>query len=216
MAQRRGSSMPASGMANPFWSNRAKDEWVLQAVRPADLPAPEDEETQKQLEQETEMPVMDSEKNTRGRSRSRWPSPVRAQGVFRTPQSWETGKGVGSVGLRTSGAMPTVEEAQRRMSQQTQGPEPGSDHPGDSLQRALEVELMTQLHEENMKLKQMLSKVQQSKGTGTTSTSEWSEVSGGGGDKIAPPLEQSSGWKDRIMHVHTEWNKGAIESTSTG
>ena len=197
MAQRRGSSMPASGMANPFWSNRAKDEWVLQAVRPADLPVPEDEETQRQLEQETEIPVMDSEKNTRGRSR--WPSPVRAQGVFRTPQSWETGKGVGAVGLRTSGAMPTVEEAQRRMSQQTQGPEPGSEPPRDSFQRALEVEMMTQLHEENMKLKQMLSKVQQSKGTGTTSTSEWSEVSGGGGDKIAPPLEQSSGWKDRIM-----------------
>ncbi len=165
MAQRRVASVPASGVANPFWSQRTKEEWHLQAVRPADLPVPEDEETQKQLEQETEMPVMDSEKTTRGRSR--WPSPLRAQGVFRTPQSWETGKGVGSVGLRTSGEMPTVEEAQRRMGRQTQGPEPGGDPSGDSLQRALEVEMMNQLHEENMKLKQMLSRMQQSKGTGT-------------------------------------------------
>ena len=51
MAQRRGSSVPVSGMANPFWSQRIRAEWDLQAVRPADLPVPEDEETQKQLEQ---------------------------------------------------------------------------------------------------------------------------------------------------------------------
>ena len=49
--------------------------------------------------------------------------------------------------------------------------------------------MMNQLHEENMKLKHMLSVMQQSKGTGTTSTSEWSEVSGGGGDRRKPPSE---------------------------
>ena len=80
--------------------------------------------------------------------------------------------------------MPTSEDdaekaMKGRSSTLSQGPEPGGEQEGDSLQRALEKEMMNQLHEENMKLKQMLSRLQQSKGTGTTSASEWSEVSDG-------------------------------------
>ena len=53
MAMKRGASLPAGGMGNPFWSQRTKEEWQLRAVRPADLPVPEDEETQRQLRRQT-------------------------------------------------------------------------------------------------------------------------------------------------------------------
>ena len=154
-------------------------------MRPADLPVPEDEETQKQLEQEAEgQPLEDVGARGRSRAPTRGSSPRRLA-TFTTPQSWESGKGVGSSGeLRTAGLMPTSEDdaekaMKGRSSTLSQGPEPGGEQEGDSLQRALEKEMMNQLHEENMKLKQMLSRLQQSKGTGTTSASEWSEVSDG-------------------------------------
>ena len=205
MAQRRGSSAPVSGMANPFWSQRIRAEWDLQAVRPADLPVPEDEETQRQLEQESErQPLGDERGRSKGHTRRGSP---RRLATFTTPQSWESGKGVGSAGgLRSAGMMPTSanqEEGDQdglhgRMSQ---GPEPGSDQGEDSLQRALEKEVMNQLHEENLKLKQMLSEMQQSKGTGTTSTSEWSEVSGTGGvpEPVRKPQPPREDRKERIM-----------------
>ena len=125
-------------------------------------------------------------------------SPRRAAGVFRTPQSWETGKGVGSVGLRTSGMMP-MEEEERSVNPVPQGVDEGSDPSEQSLQRALEKEVVTQLHEENMRLKQMLSRMQQSKGTGTTSTSEWSEVSGEKEETGRSFLPQTEEKKERIM-----------------
>ena len=142
MAMKRGTSLPAGGMVNPFWSQRTREEWQLRAVRPADLPVPEDEETQRQLEQEVEFPALEEGETSRGRTRrsSRVPSPRRAAGVFRTPQSWETGKGVGSVGLRTSGMMPMEEEEMSVNPDRTtpQGVDDGSDPSGQSLQRALE------------------------------------------------------------------------------
>ena len=200
MATKRGASLPASGIGNPFWSQRMKEEWQLRAVRPADLPVPEDEETQRQLEQEVEFPALEEGETSRGRTRrsSRVTSPRRAAGVFRTPQSWETGKGVGSVGLRTSGMMP-MEEEERSVNPVPQGVDEGSDPSEQSLQRALEKEVVTQLHEENMRLKQILSRMQQSKGTGTTSTSEWSEVSGEKEETGRSFLPQTEEKKERIM-----------------
>ena len=203
MAMKRGTSLPAGGMVNPFWSQRTREEWQLRAVRPADLPVPEDEETQRQLEQEVEFPALEEGETSRGRTRrsSRVPSPRRAAGVFRTPQSWETGKGVGSVGLRTSGMMPMEEEEMSVNPDRTtpQGVDDRSDPSGQSLQRALEKEVVTQLHEENVRLKQMLSRMQQSKGTGTTSTSEWSEVSGEKEETGRSFMPQTEEKKERIM-----------------
>ena len=80
-----------------------------------------------------------------------------------------------------------------------QGVDDGSDPSGQSLQRALEKEVVTQLHEENVRLKQMLSRMQQSKGTGTTSTSEWSEVSGEKEETGRSFLPQTEEKKERIM-----------------
>ena len=221
MAQRRGSSVPVSGMANPFWSQRIRAEWDLQAVRPADLPVPEDEETQKQLEQEAEgQPLEDVGARGRSRAPTRGSSPRRLA-TFTTPQSWESGKGVGSSGeLRTAGLMPTSEDdaekaMKGRSSTLSQGPEPGGEQEGDSLQRALEREMMNQLHEENMKLKQMLSRLQQSKG-------DWNH--------FGIRMVRSVRWQRRTTkrtswfarsekgahHVHSKWNKGAFTATSYG
>ena len=111
------------------------------------------------------------------------------------------GKGVGSAGgVKSAGMMP-AEEGDGRQGHVSQGPEPGGDQGDESLQRALEKEVMNQLHEENMKLKQLLSEVQQSKGTGTTSTSEWSEVSGSGGvqEPARRPQAQKEERRERIM-----------------
>ena len=48
MATQRGRSVPVSMVPNPFWSTRARDEHVLQRLRPEDLPVvpatPEEED----------------------------------------------------------------------------------------------------------------------------------------------------------------------------
>ena len=42
LAMERASSLPPVTSANPFWSERARDEWQVQAARPEDLPNAED------------------------------------------------------------------------------------------------------------------------------------------------------------------------------
>ena len=41
MARPRAASVPVTEGANPFWSSRAQEEFLVQAARPEDLPVPE-------------------------------------------------------------------------------------------------------------------------------------------------------------------------------
>ncbi len=130
MAMARGTSLPPLGEGNggnPFWSSRAMVEWRLRAGRPVDLPAPgeEDEETRRELEEESP-PLKDEIGNdrsggSRGRHlgssgrwrRSRSRVAIRDE-MFITPPSGSAGKGRGAERgevRQSSGLMPESMES---------------------------------------------------------------------------------------------------------
>lgn len=112
---------------------------------------------------------------SRGRQRSRDQDASRLTGErFGTPASWveTSGKrpslGAGEVpGRQSQGAMPPEE---------WEGPPVNGGSGPDSLERAIEKEMMERLHQENLRLKQELETLQQSRGPRTTPSS-WSAVS---------------------------------------
>ena len=189
MATRRGASVPLGGGGNAFWSERTREEWNLMRQRPQDLPVPgDDEEISRELDGEFPA-VMGEEQVSRGR---RLASPRQGEQQqssqqrerlleFRTPSSWEPrvtakdGKGTGSgstaLGKQSEGLMPEEQEedegerARREL----------------AFQRELEKEVVNQLHEENMKLKQQVELLIQNKDVKPPSTSDWSQVSQGTG-----------------------------------
>ena len=173
---------------NPFWSTRARGELVLQAVRPVDLPVPLD------LEMDGEGPG--EERRERGRAESRGHQTQRREMVtevedsgdrriFRTPASWSSQKGgqegIPALGLRTAGMMP---EEERSEPGPTEGPMPRSSFVQDELERDLEREVVRQLHEENVKLKQKLQELEEKE---RSAGSGWSEVTAGEETPRPPP-----------------------------
>ena len=189
MATRRGASVPLGGGGNAFWSERTREEWNLMRQRPQDLPVPgDDEEISRELDGEFPA-VMGEEQVSRGRRPASPRQGERQQGSqqrerlleFRTPSSWEPrvnakdGKGTGSgstaLGKQSEGLMPEEQEedegerARREL----------------AFQRELEKEVVNQLHEENMKLKQQVELLIQNKDVKPPSTSDWSQVSQGTG-----------------------------------
>ena len=190
----RGTSLPPLGDngGNPFWSSRAMVEWRLRAGRPVDLPVPgeEDEETRRELEEES-LPLKDEvgkdrSGGSRGRhlgSSGRWRrSRSRAatrDEMFITPPSGSAGKGRGAEreeGGQSSGLMPTSVESGSMDGHKTEGPDPSNDREAqEALQRALERGVVEQLHEENARLNEKLNDLMRRLAT-SNSSSGWSEV----------------------------------------
>ena len=191
MATRRGASAPLGGEGgNAFWSDRTRREWNLTRQRPQDLPF--QVMMKKSLEGrelDGEFPaVMGEERAGRGRRSASPRQDERQQGsqqrerlpVFRTPSSWEPrmttrdGKGTGSgstaPGKQSEGRMPEEQEEEEEKARRDL-----------AFQRELEKEVVNQLHEENMKLKQQVELLSQSKSVEPPSTSNWSQVSQGTG-----------------------------------
>ena len=151
----RARSMPP--VANPFWSDRIRREVDLQSHRPLTLPPVpgDDAEVSRELDGEVE-PLMSGQEvlqvENRGRPRSRENDASRFMEKFGTPASWAEptrmasfrGKGGEGHGHRTEGEMPR-EEGEELDGAVGGGP--------DFLERALEKEMMTRLHQENLRLK---------------------------------------------------------------
>ena len=154
--------MPPALRSNPFWSEKTRDEWAVRYHRPTDLP-PVPGGDDGDLEEESQA-LQDGGADGRvGRSKRRNLSRDggRAIGVeqFSTPASWEETSKLSEKGaVKTEGRMPSVDEQ----------------HPcqTDDLQRSLEKELLAQLHEENVRLKQELERHKE-----RSSRSSWSAVS---------------------------------------
>ena len=95
------------------------------------------------------------------------------------------------VGIQSQGLLPPEKEAEM-----TEGFEPGWSRVMDdeALQRALEQEVVAQLHQENTDLKRALAELQEAKANAGSTTSSWSEVT-----PPPPPYEhgspRASGWK---------------------
>ena len=185
---------------------------VLRNIRPEDLPVPEEASDGLALEDERRAEeVLGQEPVVDGRSQVPSPERFGDRERFRTPESWSTGmKGEGKSGVRvhevpssaskraevglgsqSQGLLPPEKEAEM-----TEGVEPGWSRVMDdeALQRALEQEVVAQLHQENTDLKRALEELQEAKANAGSTTSSWSEVT-----PPPPPYEhgspRASGWK---------------------
>ena len=176
MAMKRSHSEPRG---NPFWSERAADEWLLQQLRPRALPetpsamlppVPPDQpnDWEEKSEEGSPEPVNDRQKGSpqvvlsekkEGRGSA-------SSSAFRTPRSWQLQER-GWV-PKTQGPMPREEMTR------SEGPMEKCGVKEDrALEEALEAEMLDQLLRENAALRQKLTEVQTSK-TG----SSWSEITG--------------------------------------
>ena len=202
-----GGGQSAGGLvANPFWSEQTRAEAELKARRPVDLPVPHDDDEFDEPRQRSGRSVRSPkplEERPRGRGRS-------AEGqnrIFTTPASWGSVDGP----LRTAGLMRDgdLEEERSRVFGGTQGPAPKEEvrgEPGelqqDILERALEREMVSILHKENLQLKEELQAMKE-----RMSSTAWSEVTPSV-DVPRPPegtpprsggLRMEEGWE--ILHT---------------
>ena len=172
MATRRGVSAPLGGEGgNVFWSERTREEWNLMRQRPQDLPVPgDDEEISRELDGEFPA-VMGEERVSRGR---RPGSPRQGERQQGSREASGDGKGTGSgstaPGKQSEGLMPEEREDEEERARREL-----------AFQRELEKEVVNQLHEENVKLKQQVELLTQNKEVKPPSTSDWSQVSQGTG-----------------------------------
>ena len=182
MAMRRSSSMGPS--VNPFWSQRTQERVAVQQARPVDLPVPSgDDEDLDGSTVEQSLPVEGLQEITvefsdfgrqlgKGRGER-----------FSTPASWRDD------GARGQGDRPARGEQE---GQKTEGEMPMEEPPSimeDDLQRALEREVVDQLHRENLQLKLEVEKLKEVREQTMSSAaqSSWSEVSQGEGGVPPPP-----------------------------
>ena len=190
----RASSVPVRRLVNPFWSEKLQEELDLRDLRPTNLPPVpgDDAEIERELDGEMELPISDQEgsrRKVRGRSRDPGAGRLMEEGFETpaTPASWmrhgkdvtPTGQSGGEVGRRSEGEMPYVEKDQEQ-----------------SLERALERELMSQLHGENQRLKKELEEMQlrQRVQSSRVTPSSWSVVTpeDDGGIPAPPPPRSRS------------------------
>eukprot|EP00434_Breviolum_minutum_P005938 symbB.v1.2.005236.t1/scaffold302.1/size234775/5 len=156
---------------NPFWSERAQEGWNVAMARPSDLPTEEEA-----VEMGVLPPVPGGDRDPdlevrsgRGISSSRAVEdrPRSSQGIsverkrplkFATPASWNgsTGSGKGRAAKKAS--------------------ESTSDRAQDDLERAMEKEVFMQLQDENMRLREELTKMQHMQ-VESGQQSVWSAVS---------------------------------------
>ena len=208
----RSHSLPPLG-ANPFWSDRLKAEVALRLSRPEDLPVPQDD-GDGDWEAETELVP---EKGTGGFGKGRGvASGSGGSGwMYVTPPSARWTEGRGHVMERCSeGMMPPDSDGigenrvkstkvKGRSSMKSMGPVPptGEPHPcpqqaherNDSLQRAMEAEMVQFLRDQNELLLEEVEKLKQqvhrSGQAPSTAPSSWEQVEEHGPKKE----DQSSG-----------------------
>ena len=159
----RGRSLPPLGIA--YWSELVQAEWNLRMRRPVDLPVPDDDT----VDLELEVPLQ-NQPSFHGGARGREQSRPKKNEKFSTPESWMERTNQGS-GTRSAGMLPREEEKEEWESKgwpeehafgrtkQTEGPQPGpmeEQRVEGTLQRASEKELFDKLKEENEKLQQEL------------------------------------------------------------
>ena len=162
---------------NPFWSQRTMEEWHLRRSRPDLLPpVPRSEDGDEEVDEKGS-----SQKRSRSRHDLEGHQEVSVGSVFATPPSWnmerprdgggEKGKGGVKPGPQTSGPMTFPEdEFGEEFGEKQSVPEEV-----DRLQRGLEKEVVKTLHEENLRLKAQVQKLQECEQR--LSRSSWSEVS---------------------------------------
>lgn len=156
----RARSLPPIGdrMANPFWSRGTQEEFQVRQARPADLPIPNaDDWSEAPSSREARSGQGQEGVSTiRGRSRSRNGRPNEAEGSFTTPQTnWQSA---------SSGVNPEHHEGNGGGETRDVDGQPIQ----DSVERALEREVVEVLHVENVKLKEEIERMKQEQHRGNT------------------------------------------------
>ena len=141
MARPRAASVPVKEGANPFWSSRAQEEFLVQAARPEDLPVPE-----------TPSASVTARRSRQSESGGEGSGRIRSR-------STKTGKG-GKIPV-ANGAYVTPPSSwveKGAVKEERHGPVKigAAAESDDSLQRGLEKEVVELLHQENQQLKQEL------------------------------------------------------------
>eukprot|EP00438_Fugacium_kawagutii_P033247 Skav228431 [mRNA] locus=scaffold1325:416500:425994:- [translate_table: standard] len=184
----RAKSEPRSMVnVNPFYSDRLKEELVVRASRPKVLP-PDGESS------EDFQPIADVAGNGKGRgevaatmmnsgasgsggnfvtppSKSQWRRAVggprehgrQTEGCM-PPESHDVVKSMGTIPSKTAGESTVVDDTSQ------------PSRVSDDLQRALEREMVNQLHEQNVQLKAEIEQLKKQQGTTPGSMGSWSEV----------------------------------------
>ena len=181
----RSFSLPPLDTFNPFWSERVRDERLLEKLRPADLPKVPTDEWDFDLP-----PVRDGRTRGKGSGGSNLEEKVRK----RSRSGDETGRGRGRIETRLNTTIEDFETPPSgwmfgRQNQHLDGEGQGQggfssrecgDTANSSLERELEKSVCRLLHEENVRLKMEIEKMKETART----ESSWSEV----------PSTTSFGW----------------------
>ena len=173
MSRTRSSSMPPDG--NPFWSQKAWDEWKITWSRPSTLPVP----AWSEAEGEEPRPLG----GHRGGGDLLGDLGTHQGGgdllgdKFRTPQSWdsEQGRGISAKGLRSEGELPPEVVRKGRVDDQ-------------KLEKELETTMFEQVMEDNRKLREELMRLQRAQ------TGQQQRDRGSGGER------RPSGEREREPH----------------
>ena len=190
----RSRSAPPEGsnggaVVNPFWSEGVRREMAIRAARPDHLPTHVESPAVP-----TPEPIRDDVTIGKGRgvmssgkmgafstppSRAVWPDDVSGR-LGMQGRQLETGR-------QTEGAMPSeVENVSKTM-----GPVPSQQQDFTELQRSLEIEVVSQLRDQNAKL---LAELERLRKQSNGSTSSWSEVDGAGQPSgVSPSPATTSG-----------------------
>lgn len=200
---------------NPFWSSRTALEWEVRRARPGHLPEVRDRDLPPVPGSDVEEEGCEGEPGRRrSRSRPGGESQLNSRAtIFETPVSWETagcsegerrGKGGNGPGLRTEGPMRMEEDENKTGNSADNAAEPARGESTttrlDDLQRSLEEELVLKLHEENMKLKAEVRRLQELEEVHPTPSWSGGSPVARERDELPPPPPRRSDW-DEIRYT---------------
>ena len=181
-SQRRASSIPPN-RPNPFWSERAQQNFQLEAARPLELPkVPSDgEETSREGSVKSGRPVQDVERGrARSRSEQRQESRERRfdEGKYKTPPSEKPGVTSGR-GKQTEGKVREKTGKGRGEKREREG--------SLELQRELEKEMVMLLRDQNAKLMAEVEELKARSAQASASDQSWSTISPTQATQPEPP-----------------------------
>ena len=163
-SRNRASSLPSGG--NPFWSEKAWNEWRIAWARPPSLPVPEWEEGEQRQQQQMQIS---------GGLESLGEVGTGMGERFKTPASWD-GRALGGVpGVKSEGPIPR-EAVGRKVLRRDD----------DGLEREMETVMFEQVMEQNKMLQEEIRRLKRAQADQQSSTS-WSEVETGDRDRERTP-----------------------------
>ena len=164
-SRNRASSLPSAG--NPFWSEKAWNEWRIAWARPPSLPVPDWEEGEQQQQQQ-QMQIS-------GGQESLGEVGTGMGERFKTPASWDGRALRGVPGVKSEGPMPREVVGKKVLRRDD-----------DGMEREMETMMFEQVMEQNRMLQEEIKRLRKAQADQQSSTG-WSEVETGDRDRERTP-----------------------------